>query len=192
MRTIILPRPSAAAIARQKALLEEENEPPREPPSVFSRRSFRQLGLFFGGSCFVMFSVLLTKRAVARHQIKAQLRFFQPTHRTIGSGPKEKLPDKDPLVAVEALNLATLNVISFGIAMVGGAAWALDVSSLDDLRRLAKRSMHGAGTGARTDEEAEREMAEWVATTLGLGLKVEDGPTEGVPEGGGHDTGKKS
>lgn len=68
------------------------------------------------------------------------------------------------LIALEALNLATLNVMGFGIMITGGLAWAFDISSIDDLRRMARR--HIGPPGGQTDEEAEREVEEWVAKVL--------------------------
>ena len=86
-------------------------------------------------------------------------------------------------LAIEALNLATLNVLSFFMMMTGGFSWALDLSSVDDLRALAQRYTRASGTGdgAKIDEEAEREVEEWVSKmlkksdgTLIGGIKKED------------------
>ena len=68
------------------------------------------------------------------------------------------------LVAVQALGLATLNVFSFALFAVGGARYALDVSTMEDLRAFAKRTMNGP-SGER-NEEAERELEEWAANGL--------------------------
>jgi hypothetical protein len=83
------------------------------------------------------------------------------------------------LIALEALNLATLNVFGFGIMLTGGLAWAFDISNVEDLRRRARG--HMGETGAATDEEAEREMEEWVAKVLlRRNEKTEEsGPTKG-------------
>jgi hypothetical protein len=70
-----------------------------------------------------------------------------------------------PLMAIEALNLATLNVISFAVMFVGGMSFAFDISSIDELRAKARQVIGGAA-GGRTDEEAEREVEEWVARVL--------------------------
>ncbi|KAJ8125645.1 hypothetical protein O1611_g7991 [Lasiodiplodia mahajangana] len=68
------------------------------------------------------------------------------------------------LIALEALNLATLNVVGFAIMMIGGVSWAFDISNIDDLRRMARK--HIGPSGGRTDEEAEQEIEEWVAKVL--------------------------
>ncbi|OAA62433.1 hypothetical protein SPI_03973 [Niveomyces insectorum RCEF 264] len=86
---------------------------------------------------------------------------------------KEEAPHGS-LMAVEALNLATLNVVSFFVMLTGGVSWALDLSSLDDVRRRAQFYMRGTpldGSGGpskpgMSDEEAEREVEEWMARVL--------------------------
>ncbi|KAK3938429.1 hypothetical protein QBC46DRAFT_390333 [Diplogelasinospora grovesii] len=165
------PKPTRQPAAAAQPL----DDQPREFSPVFSTRSLRQLGLFMGGAGFLMFSVLVSRRAVIRHSTKAQLKFYQPNHASSAAtrlkGLKEQQQQettgRDPLVAVEALNLATLNVVSFFIMALGGVSWAFDISSLDDLRRMARRSIHGAGDGGNLDEEAEREVAAWVAKYMG-------------------------
>lgn len=68
------------------------------------------------------------------------------------------------LIAVEALGLATLNVFGFGIMTTGGLSWAFDVSSVAELRGMARKTL--GEDGSKTDEEAEREVEEWVAKML--------------------------
>lgn len=91
---------------------------------------------------------------------------------------------KDPLVAFEALNLATLNTMAFAVMAAGGVSWGLDIANLEDLRRYARRTVVHVGDGER-DEEAEREVAEWVAKTFGIEEKKKgDGEGGGKNEGG--------
>lgn len=68
------------------------------------------------------------------------------------------------MIALEALNLATINVISFGIMATGGLAWAFDISSVDELKERARASIRGQA-GA-LDADAEREFEEWAAKVL--------------------------
>ncbi|KAH6628553.1 hypothetical protein F5144DRAFT_549839 [Chaetomium tenue] len=127
----------------------------------FSARSLRQLTLFLGGAgCFYL-SVMVSRRAAIRHQLAARLKFFQP-NQFIWRSEKD-LPKKDPMVAFEALNLATLNTMAFAITAVGGVSWALDIANMEDLRRYARRTIVEAG-GER-DEVAEKEVAEWMPPT---------------------------
>ncbi|KAH6855122.1 hypothetical protein B0I37DRAFT_442013 [Chaetomium sp. MPI-CAGE-AT-0009] len=151
--------------------------PPDQPPQIdyyhhyFSARSLKQLTLFLGGAgCFYL-SVMISRRAAIRHQLAARLKFYEPNNQFAWRSGSEKdaLPPtkKDPLIALEALNLATLNTMAFAIMAAGGASWALDIANVEDLRRYARRSIVQAG-GER-DEAAEREVAEWMVSTFGLG-----------------------
>lgn len=137
--------------------------PPRQKAPFFSQRSANQLGLFLAGASFLTLSTLITRRAVSRKLRITVPKFYQQSNR-----PVSKIDSDGSLIAVEALGLASLNVMGFGIMMTGGLAWAFDISSVDDLRSMARRH---TGQGGRTDAEAEREVEEWVAKWL---LKRED------------------
>ena len=66
--------------------------------------------------------------------------------------------------AFEALNIATINVLSVGMLVSGGLLWAFDIASLEDMRRKVRT---GLGVDAsRTDQDAEEEIEEWFATVL--------------------------
>ncbi|OLN96495.1 hypothetical protein CCHL11_00577 [Colletotrichum chlorophyti] len=134
---------------------------PQPTSSLFpSSRVTKQLGLFFAGAGFLLFSTMVTRRAVVRKQIAAFPKFYQPSHYQAG---KQGNPEGS-MIALEALNLATLNVVSFAMMMTGGVSFAFDISSVDDLRAMARRSIHGAA--GQTDEAAEREFEEWAAKVL--------------------------
>lgn len=159
---------------------------PRAYPPITSERSRRQLGLFFGGATFVLWSVLLTRRRVRTHQLRGQLPYFYYNHHfsplggpSIATTPRsaallaeEEAGRRDPFVAFEALQLATLNVMSAAIMVAGGVAWALDISTVDDLRARARRSIDEAADMG-LDPEAEKQVAEWMAKTLGLDVEAE-------------------
>lgn len=119
----------------------------------------RQLGLFFAGAGFTLVSVLITRRAIARKKIAALPKFYQPSHAPAG----EQVNPEGPLIAFEALGLATLNVISVGIMATGGLSWAFDLSSAEELRERSRRSLYGKV--GQTDKDGEREMEE-LATML--------------------------
>ncbi|KAH7037124.1 uncharacterized protein B0I36DRAFT_358870 [Microdochium trichocladiopsis] len=133
--------------------------PPRTKSPFFSQRSLSQLGLFAAGASFLALSTLITRRAVSR-----KLRITRPHFYTQSNRPVDKVDSDGSLIAVEALGLATLNVVGFGIMLTGGIAWGFDISGIDDLRSMARRQFGPAG--GRTDEEAEREVEEWVAKVL--------------------------
>ncbi|AEO65140.1 6dcc02c9-9c58-426b-91fc-9169048b2c92 [Thermothielavioides terrestris] len=177
-QTQALPPPPEPTPAPPSTTLPQE--PPPEPNHFFSKRSLRQLGLFFGGAGFFYWSLLLSRRAITRHQLAAQLKFYQPNQ--FGGRAQLGSPGRrDPLVAVEALNLATLNTISFAIMAAGGVSWAFDISTMDDLRRITRRSLEAAA-GGTIDEAAEQEVAAWFAKTLGI---VEKEKEKGQFEGNG-------
>jgi len=120
----------------------------------------RQLGVFFAGAGFLFISTMVTKRSINRRKLAVFPRFYQPSNQPVaGAGSYD-----GPLAAVEALNLATLNVMSFAIMMGGGVAWTLDVSSLDDLRKLAGR--HIDPPGGQSDDEMEEEVVQWMSKVL--------------------------
>ena len=67
--------------------------------------------------------------------------------------------------AVEALNIATVNVMSFAMMATGGALYAFDISGMEDFRRKVRGGLGIDGSG-RGEREAEEEMEEWLATVL--------------------------
>ncbi|KAL2166579.1 hypothetical protein VTG60DRAFT_2474 [Thermothelomyces hinnuleus] len=177
------PPPSAQSATAQ------QDEPPRPMDyynHYFSARSLRQLSLFLGGAGFFYLSVMVTRRAVARHRLASRLKFYEPNNLSTGWGllKDEELlrampRHKDPLVALEALNLATLNTVAFAVMAAGGVSWALDISNLDDLKRYARR--RAVQFRGERDEAAEREVAEWLMKTFGIEEKKGSG---GKDEGG--------
>jgi hypothetical protein len=66
---------------------------------------------------------------------------------------------------VEALNIATINVVSVSMIVVGGTLYALDVNSIEELQKLVRRGM-GTDDISRSEQEAEEEIEEWVASVL--------------------------
>lgn len=96
-------------------------------------------------------------------------------------------------MAFEALQLATLNVMSAAIMVAGGVAWALDISTIDDLRARARRSIDEAADMG-LDPEAEKQVAEWMAKTLGLDVDAEKQKeeAEAKEERGEGEAGKKT
>ncbi|KAL7620972.1 hypothetical protein AAE478_008283 [Parahypoxylon ruwenzoriense] len=151
---------SAASMQAQPPQSPQSPVPSPEPrPSILSQRSLKQLGLFFAGAGFLALSTRITRRAVSRKHIVTVPQFYQQSNRPVG-----KIKSDNTLIAVEALNFATLNVMGFAIMATGGLAWAFDVSGIDDVRRMARR--HVGLPGGQADEEAEREVEEWVAKIL--------------------------
>lgn len=92
------------------------------------------------------------------------------------NGETAKRADRDPMIAVEALGLATLGTVSFGIMGAGGMAWAFDFTNLEELRFKMRRSMYG--DQGLVDEDAEREVAEWLSKMLEPKAKAESSSEE--------------
>lgn len=67
--------------------------------------------------------------------------------------------------AVEALNIATINVLSIAMMATGGALWYLDLNSLADARKRIRGGLGIDGKG-KTEQEADEEIEEVIASIL--------------------------
>lgn len=128
-------------------------------PSWTSKRSLKQATLFLAGATFLTASTFLTRRIITRRHLAILPKRFTP------SNQPSTAPISGPFEALEALNLATLNVAAVGMMMVGGLGWAFDISTLEDLRRKVRGGMGIDGTG-RNEKDVEEEFEEWIATVL--------------------------
>ncbi len=158
-----IPSPPPASISQPSP-----SDLPREPSDFFSKRSLRQLGLFAGGAGFFFWSVLISRRAIIHHQIASRLKFYS-SNQCLGRSEKD-LPKKDPMVAAEALGLATLNTLSFAIMAAGGVTWAFDISNMEDLRRYSRRSV--VTVGGTVDAAEEQAVVDWMAQAFGIEHKA--------------------
>lgn len=145
--------------------------PPREPEAPW-RRSAKQLGLFFAGATFLAASATISRRAVNRKMITCYPKQFQPSHHGT-KGPPRSPAEKgdDQLVAVEALGLATLNVMSFGVMLTGGLMWGFDIANVEELRMKARSSLYGPN--GVVDEAAEQQVEDWIVDVLSRRDKTE-------------------
>ncbi|KAL4897562.1 hypothetical protein BDV59DRAFT_167981 [Aspergillus ambiguus] len=138
--------------------------------------------LFFGGLAFFAFSLWSTRRALNRRYLASIPPYYTSSvyHRPDVSGGAE---------AFEALNLATLNVLSFGMAATGAALYAFDIDGVDDMRRYVRRGFESDGgqvTG--TDVQLEQDIEQWVGSVLGKKFedqlkKEKEGAVQGSPAG---------
>jgi hypothetical protein len=137
------------------------SSPPHPTPlsRLTSQRSRGQLSLFFAGASFFAISSLITRRSLLRRRALIKPSFYHP------SNAPPKIPANGGLEAFEALNIATINVTSCMMMMVGGVLWALDISSMDELRRKVRGGLGVDGTG-RSAEDAEEEWEEWLAEVV--------------------------
>ncbi|KAH8601649.1 hypothetical protein B0O99DRAFT_196785 [Bisporella sp. PMI_857] len=124
--------------------------------SLFNERSRKQLSLFAAGAGFFAISALITRRSLVRRYKLTQPGYFHPSsHAPEVNGAME---------AFEALNVATVNVLSVSMMATGGALWAFDISSIDDLR-YKMRKQFGIDPD-RSEKDVEEEIEEWFATVL--------------------------
>ncbi|KAL4805604.1 hypothetical protein BDV18DRAFT_141375 [Aspergillus unguis] len=132
--------------------------------------------LFVGGALFFAFSLLTTRRAMVR-RFNASI----PPYYT--SSIYHKPDVNGGLEAFEALHLATINVLSFGMMTSGGVLWAMGINGLDDLRAYVKKGMTRGdpAEGSKTDADMEKEVEAWVMRYLGK--KIEDGKLKDLDKG---------
>ncbi|KAF8243276.1 hypothetical protein K440DRAFT_664224 [Wilcoxina mikolae CBS 423.85] len=138
----------------------QQHDSPASPePMSQTKRMLRQLSLPLFGSAFLLLTLRLTRRSTAR-RIKATI---PPYYHPNNQAPTN--PPSGALDAVEALQLATLNVFSFAMLLVGGGAFAMDVSSLEELRAKFKASEMGEEWEGQ-NKAAEEEWEEWAVSVL--------------------------
>ncbi|KAF7717041.1 Uncharacterized protein PECH_003141 [Penicillium ucsense] len=127
-----------------------------QPPSTAGNTNLK---LFFGGMAFFALSVFVTRRASLRKRLACVPPYYSSSiyHQPNVNGAME---------AFEALNLATLNVISFGMMATGGVMYALNINGVEDMRRIMRGTLDDVAAG-KTDDELEKDVAEWVSSVLG-------------------------
>ncbi|KAJ5469687.1 hypothetical protein N7539_009305 [Penicillium diatomitis] len=128
-------------------------------PQTPSTADNTNLKLFFGGMAFFALSVFVTRRASLRKRLACVPPYYSSSiyHQPNVNGAME---------AFEALNLATLNVISFGMMATGGVMYALNINGVEDMRRIMRGTLDDVAAG-KTDDELEKDVAEWVSSVLG-------------------------
>lgn len=139
---------------------------PSSPPTAqlaqpASPKTNTNLKLLFGGMTFFALSVLVTRRAANKKRISCMPKFYTSSvyHEPFSNSAMD---------AFEALNLATLNVISFALMAGGAAGYALDINNLEDMRRFVRAGLQGGSDApVKSDEELEQEVTEWVTKVLG-------------------------
>ncbi|ERF72048.1 hypothetical protein EPUS_04966 [Endocarpon pusillum Z07020] len=114
------------------------------------------------GIAFTAFSLLIARRSFTRRRLAANPSFYtnSPAHTQVQSAKVSA-----PLEAIEALNIATINVLSLAMLSTGGALWYFDIASMEDARRKLRRGLGVDGSG-RSEGEAEEDFEEWLATVL--------------------------
>ncbi|KAF2691832.1 hypothetical protein K458DRAFT_411533 [Lentithecium fluviatile CBS 122367] len=155
------------------------NPPPRPPPEtayestpVTSPRSLRQLSILaLGATCFLA-STAITRRAVYRRHLRVKPKFWEPN-----TNPHEHFsPFHD---AIQALNLASMNIFSLAITGVGGTMWAFDISGLKEAQ-VALRGRLNYETIYRGGEAVPESLGDLLKASREIAEKEED--ENGKPE----------
>ncbi|KGO69873.1 hypothetical protein PITC_040480 [Penicillium italicum] len=160
------PKPESSQPTAQEKPTADESAPSAPPTQTQiaqppSPRTNTNLQLFFGGMTFFALSVLVTRRAFHKKRIACIPPFY--TSSTYHQPYSNSAGD-----AFEALNLATLNVVSFGLMAGGAVGYALNINGLEDMRRFVRNSLQGGSDApVKSDEELETEVTEWVTKILG-------------------------
>ncbi|KAH7304905.1 hypothetical protein B0I35DRAFT_414128 [Stachybotrys elegans] len=126
-------------------------------------RQMRQLGLFFAGAGFLAASVAVSRRSVMRKQLASLPKFYSSNRNPVKVDSSER-----SLLAVEALGLATLNVMSFAIFLTGGLSWAFDLCSVKELQQRTHAAVSRTGTVNPEDEKELEEMMDSLLAKLGM------------------------
>ncbi|KAL8690498.1 MAG: hypothetical protein Q9218_004074 [Villophora microphyllina] len=140
---------------------------PHEEDFWLGPRSRRQFSLFLFGAACVSLSIFSTRRALLRRYHSTVPHFYQQSN----APPRE--PFSLQREAVEALRIATVNVLSFSVLCVGGGLWAADISGMGELReRLARvKREKGQRVKGTRDEEKDREVEKEFEEFLGPSLR---------------------
>ncbi|KAF3921728.1 hypothetical protein ABW21_db0207090 [Orbilia brochopaga] len=139
----------------------------RDPTiSLFDRRR-KQLSLYFAGTTFLLLSMAVARRSTRRRTLASIPKYYTPNTRT------SELTFNGGADAFEALNIASLGVMSVGMISVGAAMYMFDVVNVEETRRLV-RSRYG-WEGRKSENEVEEELEEWIATVLARKEKKEKG-----------------
>lgn len=149
----------------------QQDEPQQQQPPQQQRKNAAtafppNLRLLFGGMTFFAVSLLMTRRALRKRHLSSI-----PPYYTSSTYHKPEV--NGAMDAFEALNLATVNVLSFGMLGTGAVLCKLDINSLEDARGIVRRAYAKGGVagkegGNAEDELAEQEIEAWVVKTFGL------------------------
>ncbi|KAF4466070.1 hypothetical protein FALBO_7083 [Fusarium albosuccineum] len=131
-------------------------------PSPWGRQ-FRQLGLFFAGAGFLAASVAISRRSVLRRRLDSFPKFYVSNRQPVKFDSADR-----SLLAVQALGLATLNVMSFAIMLIGGISWGFDLCSIKELRERSQAAIRRPGLVNPEDEKEMEQMMEDLMARLGM------------------------
>jgi hypothetical protein len=121
------------------------------------------MGLLLAGAGFMAASVAVTRRAVVRRQLESYPRFYSSNRASVHIDSGER-----SLLAVQALGLATLNVMSFGVMLTGGIGYSFDLCNLRELRERTQAALRSPGHFSPEDEKEMEKMMSSILEKLGM------------------------
>lgn len=152
----LLEEPSPEVSAELQPRTHRKPQPPQETDRD------RNKVIFGAGVAFFAFSLLITRRSFARKRLQAHPAFYTDAPANVA---RQAAKTSGAMEALEALNIATINVLSVTMMATGGALWYMDINSMADARRMLRGGLGVDGTG-RDETQAEEEFEEWMATVL--------------------------
>lgn len=165
----------------QQPQLSQQEQPLDKP-----QRSFRLTNsskLLLGGSIFFLLSTLITRRSLSRRRLASIPPYYT-------SSINHKPPINGAMEALEALNIATINVASLAMIGVGSAMHLFDINTLDDMRRKVRGGLGVDGSG-RSEQQVEEELEEWVVTVLNRKAEKEMKGNSGLDKSWNNERGKE-
>lgn len=138
---------------------------PSDAPTPLSplQRKINQMGLLLAGAGFMAASIAVTRRAVIRRQVESFPKFYSSNKAVfeIDSGERS-------LMAVQALGLATLNVMSFGVMLTGGIMYSFDLCNIGELRARTQAALRTPGNYSAEDEKEVEKIMSSILDRLGM------------------------
>ncbi|KAJ4248937.1 hypothetical protein NW757_008051 [Fusarium falciforme] len=151
---------STPAAQAERATAAPTEVPSTSPPWT---RQLKQFGLFFAGAGFMAASVAISRRSVLRRRLDSLPKFYSSNRQPVKFDSADR-----SLLAVQALGLATLNVMSFAVLLVGGISWGFDLSSIQELRERSQAAIRRPGLVNPEDEKEMEKMMEDLMARLGM------------------------
>ncbi|RKF61143.1 hypothetical protein OnM2_044003 [Erysiphe neolycopersici] len=124
---------------------------------IFSSRSLRQFGIYTAGAGLFVASMAITRRSIMRKYHRDIPKFFASSY-------PANIEVNGAMDALEALNLATINICSVALMTTGGMLWAFDISSLDDVKKRRQMNAIRQADPARSDELSEKVIEDWLTS----------------------------
>ena len=118
--------------------------------------------IFGAGLAFFGLSMLISRRAFVRRRLASNPAFYTNAPGHHAEQAKKASPAME---AFEALNIATVNVLSLTMLASGGTLWYFDINTMAEARKFIRGGLGVDGTG-KSETQAEEEFEEWMATTL--------------------------